>query len=59
MIDRHEVYRRARELAITLDHHMMDTLYHAVALDHGDAELVTADERYWRKARSLGAVRLL
>lgn len=46
------VYRRAASLAAALDHHLFDTLYHAVALAH-DATLVTADERYWRKARGL------
>ncbi len=49
------LYKRAASLAAALDHHLFDTLYHAVALDH-DATLITADERYWRKARELGAV---
>lgn len=53
------VYKRAATLAQTLDHHLFDTLYHAVALDRG-ATLITADEHYWRKARELGAtVRLV
>jgi predicted nucleic acid-binding protein len=43
------VYRRAAMLADTLNHHMIDTLYHAVALEE-DATLVTADERYLAKA---------
>lgn len=49
------LYKRASSLAHRLDHHLFDTLYHAVALD-GDATLITADERYWRKARELGAM---
>ena len=49
------LYKRAASLAQTLDHHLFDTLYHAVALDSGGI-LVTADEHYWRKARELGAV---
>ncbi|MFN7963921.1 MAG: type II toxin-antitoxin system VapC family toxin [Thermoanaerobaculia bacterium] len=49
------VYQRACELAIRLDHHLFDTLYHAVALER-DAVLVTADARYLRKAQSLGRI---
>jgi len=50
------VYGLACDLSERLDHHLFDTLYHAVALDAGDARLVTADERYVRKARGLGAI---
>ncbi len=50
-----DVYRRAVRLAIDLDHHLFDTLYHALALEHG-AFLVTADERYYRKACALGGI---
>ena len=50
-----ETLVRATELAATLDHHVFDTLYHSVALA-GDATLITADERYLRKARHLGAI---
>ena len=53
-----EVWRRACELGARLDHHVLDTLYHAVALVHG-AELVTADERYFRKATPEGRIRRL
>lgn len=49
------VYKRAAGLAKDLDHHLFDTLYHAVALV-GAGTLVTADEHYWRKARELGGV---
>lgn len=52
------VYRRAASLADALDHHLFDTLYHAVALGH-EATLITADERYWRKARDEGSIRRL
>ena len=41
------VMRRATSLAIETNHHLFDTLYHAVALEHEDALLVTADERYY------------
>jgi predicted nucleic acid-binding protein len=50
--------RRAAELSIALDHHLFDTLYHAVALEEG-ATLVTADETYYGKAKELGGVALL
>jgi predicted nucleic acid-binding protein len=50
--------RRAAELSITLDHHLFDTLYHAVALEEG-ATLVTADAAYFAKAKDLGGVQLL
>ena len=43
------VYQKAVTLAGALDHHLFDTLYHAVALVHG-ATLVTADAKYFKKA---------
>ena len=49
------VYRRAIALADRLDHHLFDTLYHAVALVHG-ATLVTADAKYFKTAKALGAI---
>jgi len=52
------VLRRAADLSINLKHHLFDTLYHAVALEEG-ATLVTADEVYFGKARSLGGIELL
>ncbi|HNP83937.1 MAG TPA: type II toxin-antitoxin system VapC family toxin [Nitrospira sp.] len=54
-----EVYLTACELARTLDHHVFDTLYHAVALTLPDTVLVTADARYERTARQRGAIMLL
>lgn len=51
-----EVYRAAAWLAVELDHHLFDTLYHAVALESGSAVLITADERYYRKAWSRGRI---
>jgi predicted nucleic acid-binding protein len=47
---------RAVELAVAHDQHVFDTLYHAVALEHDDAVLVTADERYWRAAHGEGRI---
>ncbi len=51
-----EVYEQACKLAIQFKHHLFDTLYHAVALCALDTTLVTADERYYRKARSAGCI---
>ncbi|MGH8477601.1 MAG: type II toxin-antitoxin system VapC family toxin [Methylococcales bacterium] len=48
----------ACSLAIRLNHHLFDTLYHAVALQ-SDALLITADEEYFRKAEDTGNIRLL
>jgi predicted nucleic acid-binding protein len=50
------IYRRAARLAIDLNQHLFDTLYHAVALESAGRTLVTADERYLRKARAVGRV---
>lgn len=56
--DNWSIYRRAARMSVDLNHHLFDTLYHAVALEH-DAEFVTADKKYFHKARSLGAITLL
>ncbi len=53
-----DILVRAAELAIHLNHHLFDTLYHAVALETG-ATLVTADDRYFAKARGEGGIVLL
>lgn len=58
-LDELPVYIRATELAAELDHHVFDTLYHAVALSLPDGYLVTADERYARKAARFGRVTAL
>jgi len=52
------VLERASHLSNQLKHHMFDTLYHAVALEHG-ATLITADDSYFAKAYRLGNIRLL
>lgn len=54
-----QVYQHACELAVTLGQHVFDTLYHAVALSRPDGVLVTADERYYRRAAEAGHVTLL
>ncbi len=50
-----DLYKRASQLATQLGQHLFDTLYHALAIEH-EALLVTADDRYLRKARRLGSV---
>jgi predicted nucleic acid-binding protein len=52
------IYERAGEMAADLDHHLFDTLYHAVALG-SDATFVTADEKYYARARHLGGIQRL
>lgn len=54
-----EIYVTASKLAVSLDQHLFDTLYHAVALASPDCTLVTADERYYDKARKEGSIALL
>lgn len=50
------VYLKAVQLSIQLNHHLFDTIYHAAALTHPSATLITADEKYRIKADSLGRV---
>lgn len=50
------VFVRACELSASLGHHLLDTLYHAVALCEPGTRLVTADERYFRAARHHGGI---
>ncbi|MEO8316212.1 MAG: hypothetical protein ABI645_15625 [Pseudomonadota bacterium] len=50
------VIARVTGLAIETRHHLFDTLYHAVALEHEDALLVTADDRYLAKAGRFGRI---
>jgi predicted nucleic acid-binding protein len=54
--DHPNLYCKAVELAAELNHHLFDTLYHAAALLEPAATLVTADERYLRKAAPLGHI---
>lgn len=54
-----QIYATAINLAVTLEHHLFDTLYHAVALQTPGCVLVTADKVYYKKAKSFGQIRLL
>jgi predicted nucleic acid-binding protein len=49
------ILKRAAELTIALNHHLFDTLYHAVALEE-QATLVTADAAYFSKAKGFGSI---
>ena len=59
VLDTPGLYLTACALTRSLDHHLFDTLYHAVALEVGNATLVTADERYYRKGYARGSITLL
>src|SRR5262249_19115052 len=49
------VFKRASRISRDLNHHLFDTLYHAVAFEY-DVVLVSADGKYYRKARRLGRI---
>jgi predicted nucleic acid-binding protein len=50
------VMLRATQMAIDSGQHVFDTLYHAVAIEHEGAQLITADERYFAKAEPYGRI---
>ena len=52
------LHKCASRLAERLDQHLFDTLYHALAHE-SEAVLVTADNRYLRKARRVGRIAAL
>jgi len=58
-LDTPEIHLTALELAIRHQHHVFDTLYHAVALHTPGARLITADRRYYDKAKVEGRILLL
>ena len=58
-IETPETYATALDLSIRYQHHLFDTLYHAVALHVPGASLVTADRRYYDKASGEGRIILL
>ncbi len=55
VVDSSELMQRACRLSIALKQHLFDTLYHAVALEN-DATLISADRRYYIKARHTGRI---
>lgn len=58
-IDDPEIYAIATDLAIELDQHVFDTLYHAVALATANTTLVTSDLRYFNRAHGQGRIVML
>ena len=56
LIDHPEIYRTAIKLSVELNHHLFDTLYHAVALNSQGVILITADDAYYRKAKDIGQI---
>ena len=50
---------RACRLAIDLQQHLFDTLYHAVALETPGTTLITADEKYLATSAKLGRIKHL
>ncbi|BBF64246.1 PIN domain-containing protein [Acidithiobacillus ferridurans] len=54
-----ELYTLAIALSRRYGHHLFDTLYHALALLHPEAVLVTVDRRYFAKAQTEGRIILL
>ncbi len=59
IVESPEAYATALNLSIRYQHHLFDTLYHAVALHTSGATLVTADRRYYDKAWREGQIILL
>jgi predicted nucleic acid-binding protein len=53
------LYQTACKLALGLGHHLFDTLYHALALHTPHALLVTADRKYFDKAKTVGHIAYL
>ena len=57
--DSQSIYLLGAELSTELQHHLFDTLYHAIAI-HTEADtLITADDRYYSKAQGLGRIQRL
>ena len=59
ILDTPEMYATAMQLAKRYQHHLFDTLYHAVAMHTPGAVLITADKRYYDKTKQVGRITLL
>lgn len=59
VIEEPAIYATATDLSIRLNHHLFDTLYHATALHTAGAVYITADGRYYGKAKDFGQIALL
>jgi len=53
-----DILKTAARLSQQFSHHLFDTLYHALAI-HLNAVFVSADEKYYRKAETVGYIQLL
>ena len=53
------IYATTIQLSTQLKHHLFDTLYHATALYVPGAVYVTADGRYFEKAKNFGQIAFL
>lgn len=56
IIDTPEIYNIACQLSDILNHHLFDTIYHAVPIFQGNAHLITADDKYYKKAHKKGSI---
>ncbi len=56
IVDIPEIYHTACQLAQRYQHHLFDTLYHAVAINNPHTQLITADEKYYKKSYKEGAI---
>ncbi len=56
IMDAPEIYQTACRLSHRYQHHLFDTLYHAVALNNSHTQLITADEKYYRKSFEEGSI---
>jgi len=51
-----ETYALACQMAVQSQQHVFDTLYHATAFCRPETVLVTADDRYYRRAEQFGRI---
>ncbi|MEE9354896.1 MAG: type II toxin-antitoxin system VapC family toxin [Methylococcaceae bacterium] len=58
VIDNIQVYQQASQLSQVLNHHLFDTLYHAVAIA-ANGNFMTDDRKYYNKAKGTGNIELL
>ncbi len=56
VVDIPEIYHTACQLSDRYQHHLFDTLYHAVAINNPHTQLITADEKYYKKSYKEGAI---
>ena len=57
--DELDIYHLAAKLSSKYQHHLFNTLYHALAIALPHAVFITADNQYYKKARSAGSIMFL